>query len=936
MNSSRPHIALIIGILLWNGSLLYAANVQSRALDVATLIKSEAVGLFDYPAGITTDEKGNLYVADQYNDTIRKIDSSNNVTTIAGQPGVFGSLNGKGGNATFGDPSGITIDEKGDLYVADNCTIRKIDANLNVTTIAGQPGVYVNHDGKGTKATFNYAIAITIDARGNLYVADSDTIRKIDTNLNVTTIAGQAGVYDGNHDGQGTNATFAGPSGIAVDAQGNLYVADKYNDIIRKIDTNLNVTTIAGQAGINGSVDGEGTHATFTYPTGILVDVQGNLIVVDSDTIRKIDNDNNVTTIAGAAGLYGSADGQGTNSTFNSYSPNFPASITADSHGNLYMTDEGNSIIRKIDGNSNVTTIAGHVGVYGAIDGPHTNANWFDAKAITLDTQGNIYVADNGNKTIWEIATNDTVIPIAGQTGVLGNADGQGTNVTFSYPRGIAVDGQSNLYVADNDTIRRIDTNNNVTTIAGEPGVSGSADGEGTNATFNFFNLTFPVGITVDAQGNIYVADEYNATIRKIDTNLNVTTIAGQVVGTGNTPPGTDGQGTNATFLNPTGIAADIQGNLYVADSQSIRKIDTNLNVTTIAGHHEEAGTSHDGQGTNATFDNTSGITVDAQGNLYVVDDETIRRIDSSSNVTTVAGQAAVSVSADGQGTNATFNNPTGIATESNGHLYISDLTTIREAAFLSASPSRQTINFKALHPKIYGDASFSLNATASSGLPVSFTSSNTNVAVVSSNIVSIVGAGNTTITASQLGNTNFFTAAMVSQILKVAKANQVIGFGKIPSQTYAPGSTFSLNATNSSELGVSYSSSNTNVAKISGNMVTITGAGNTIVTASWQGDPNYKAAAPVHQALSVAKATQTIVFMTPPTENFVQGARFNLSAISSSGLQASFRCSNPAVISIKGTTATIHAKGMVTITASQSGNGDYKAASSSVVVTVQ
>ena len=657
--------------------------------------------------------------------------------------------------------------------------------------------MYLNHDGKGTRATFNYSLAITIDGHGNLYVADIDTIRKIDTNLNVTTITGQPGVTDGSSDGQGTNATFAFPSGITVDGQGNLYVTDKQNDTIRRIDTNLNVTTIAGQAGV-----------------------------------------------------YGSADGTGSNATFNSWSPNFPAAITADSHGNLYVTDEANSIIRKIDTNANVTTIAGHVGVYGSIDGPHTNANWFDPKAIALDAQGNIFVADNGNKTIWEIATNDLVIPIAGQAGVLGNADGQGTNAAFSYPRGITVDGQGNLYVADNNTIRRIDSNANVITLAGEPAVSGSTDGQGTNATFNFFNLTFPVGITVDAQGNVYVADEYNETIRRIDANLNVTTIAGKLAESGSA----DGQGTNATFNNPTGLTVDGQGNLYVADTQLIRKIDTNLNVTTIAGHAENVFTSHDGHGTNATFDNTAGITLDSQGNLYVVDDETIRRIDENNNVTTIAGQAGVSVSKDGQGTKTTFNNPTGIAADSNGLLYISDLTTIREAVFLSAPLSNQIISFKPLLAKTYDEASFTLKATSSSGLPVSYTSSQTNVATVSGSAVTIIGAGYTTITASQLGNTNYAAAAPVNQILKVAKAAQSIRFGKIPSQTYSAGHTFSLSATSSSGLTVSYSSSNAKVATITGSTVTITGAGSTTITATQIGNSNFKAAVPIKQVLSVEK----------------------------------------------------------------------------------
>jgi streptogramin lyase len=841
-------------------------------------MKSGGVGLFNNPNGITADGQGNLYVVDQDNSTIRKIDSNNNVTTIAGQVGVAGSADGQGANASFYYPSGITSDGQGNLYVVDqnNFTIRKIDSNDTVTTIAGQVGNAGSANGQGTNATFSYPTGITSDGQGNLYVTDqyNQTIRKIDSSNNVTTIAGNAG-HRGRADGQGTNATFYHPNGITGDGQGNLYVTDQYNSTIRKIDSNNNVTTIAGHARNTGSADGQGTNASFNYPNSITRDGQGNLYVTDqyNQTIRKIDSNNNVTTIAGQVGNTGSADGQGTNASFN-----YPSGITSDGQGNLYVVDQNNQTVRKIDSNDTVTTIAGQVGLQGSSDGPATNVDFFMNPAITVDGQGNLFVADNVNNDILKIGTNDSVTTIAGQVGNAGSANGQGTNASFNTPNGITVDSKGNLYVADsgNDTIRKIDTNLNVTTIAGQVGISGSANGQGTNAIFSG-----PNGITADGQGNLYVADQDNSTIRKIDSNNNVTTIAGHADFLGSA----DGQGTNATFYYPSGITSDGQGNLYVADqhNDTIRKIDTNLNVTTLS------------------------------------------------------GQAGVSGSADGQGTNATFDHPTGITVDSKGNFYLSDQNTIRQAVFIT--PASQTISFKALPAKAYGDASFSLKARASSGLSVSYTSSDTNVAVVSSNIVTIVGVGTASITASQPGDTDYAAATPVSQILTVAKGTQSISFGKIPTQTYAPDSTFSLTATNSSGLSVSYASSNTNVATVSGSLVTITGAGSTTITASQTNNANFKAALPVHQVLTVAKATQYLLFSTPSTESFVQGHTNTFTLLankSSSNLPVTFTSSNPHIISISGTTATIHAKGTVTITASLAGDGNYKPAVKTAQVKVQ
>ena len=935
MKSRIPLLALILGSLaFWNGAALHAATATppTKPLGISTLITSGTLGLLGGPTGVVPDNQGNLYVID--NSLIRKIDTNLNVITIAGWEGVTGITDGQGTNATFQWPQGITADSQGNLYVTDYDTIRKIDTNLNVTTIAGQPGVSGSTDGQGTNATFYGPQGITADSQGNLFVTGNGTIRKIDTNLNVTTIAGRAGV-SGSADGQGTNATFSGTNGITSDSQGNLYVTDGGNTV-RKIDTNLNVTTIAGQAGVAGSTDGQGTNATFDYPAGITADSQGNLYVVDlaSSTIRKIDSNNNVTTIAGQAGVSGSTDGQGTNATFD-----YLNGITIDSQGNLYVTDNGKDTIRKIDSNNNVTTIAGQAGVSGSSDGPSNNPDYFFQPSIVSDQSGNLFVANNDNHDIWKIGTNDTVITIAGQTGVSGSTDGQGTNATFGSFGGITVDAQGNLYVTDSgDTVRKIDTNYTVTTIAGQAGVSGGSNSQGTNATFSGLQ-----GITADSQGNLFVADAGNNDVRKIDTNLNVTTafkLTGPII----------------SLPIPEHIAVDAHENIFITFAINFP------NRAPISGIEEwELFPWRTGFGTNrvtqylyrphhqifggeitGAYHYFGDIAVDVQGNLYTTDthyyDDVILKINTLAtnwNVTTIAGQAGVPGNDgrgtnDGEGTNATFTGPQGITLDGQGNLYISDQTTIREGVFLTL----QTINFGPLHAKTYGDPPFSLTATASSGLPVSYSSSDSSVAAVSNNTLTIVGVGSATITASQAGATNYATATPVSQILKVAQGTQHISFGKIPTQTYAPGSTFSLTATNSSGLSLSYASSNPKVATVSGSLVTITGAGSTTITASETINPNFKAAVPVRQVLTVAKATQPLIFKTPPSEPFVQGNTFTLSANTSSNV--TFKSSNPHIISVNGTTATINGKGTVTITASLAGDGNYKPAVKTAQVKVQ
>ena len=234
-----------------------------------------------------------------------------NVSTFAGS-GTEGSDDGQGTTASFKSPWDVTVDSSGNVYVGDwyNQMIRKIDSSGNVITLAGS-GNQGFTDGQGTAASFNGPIGVAVDSSGNVYVADINNhlIRKIDSLGNVTTLAG-SGTQDSD-DGVGTSASFKFPRDVAVDSSGNVYVADTGNHLIRRIDSTGNVTTLAG-SGTSGSVDGEGTAASFNKPMGVAVDSSGNVYVADSlnHLIRRIDSSGNVTTLAGS-GTSGSAKGQG-------------------------------------------------------------------------------------------------------------------------------------------------------------------------------------------------------------------------------------------------------------------------------------------------------------------------------------------------------------------------------------------------------------------------------------------------------------------------------------------------------------------------------------------------------------------------------------------------------------------------------------------------
>ena len=634
-------------------------------------------------------------MADTDNHTIRKITAGGVVSTLAGLAGVSGSADGTGGSARFYQPQGVAVDGAGNVYVADtgNYTIRKITSAGAVTTLAGSPGISGSTDATGSNARFYEPEGIAVNGTGTLlYVADTwnHTIRQVTTGGAVTTFAGSAG-SSGTNNGTGSGAQFYQPQGVAVDGAGNVYVGDTGNQTIRKITSSGVVTTLAGSAGNYGSGDGTGASAQFWVPQGLALDSATNLYVADSfnNTIRKVTPAGVVTTLAGTAGSFGSADGTGTTARFW-----LPQSTAVDGAGNVYVADSANGTIREIASGAVVTTLAGSAST-GSADGTGNAARFDWPSGSAIDNSGNSYVADTGNSTIRMITSAGVVSTLAGSAGNSGNTDATGNSARFYAPQGVAVDTSGNTYVADtaNNTIRKVTSGGVVSTLAGSAGTNGTTDGTGTSALFNS-----PQGLAFATSGVIYVADTWNHTIRKVTSAGVVTTLAGLPGYAGSTDGTSPGDGTNtARFYCPSGVAADASGNVYVADTRNhtIRKVTSAGVVSTLAGLAGVWG-SADGTNSSARFFQPQGITADASGNLYVMDtgNHSIRMVTPSGTnwvVTTVAGMPDVSGSANGSGSAAQFSYPTSLGINNVGAIAVADWgnNTIRTGvSFTNASPT--------------------------------------------------------------------------------------------------------------------------------------------------------------------------------------------------------------------------------------------------------
>lgn len=347
--TSAPASALIVD------SPLVVSTLAGQALVIGAANGTGTGAQFSYPSGVTVDSTGNIYVADFNNDTIRKITPAGVVTTPYGQAGVAGSANGSPTVARFNTPNSVAADGANNLYVADsgNSTIRKITAAGVVSTLAGRAGFTGSTDATGSSARFNNPQGVAVDPSGNVYVADTgnNTIRRVSSTGAVTTLAGTAGTV-GYADGVGAAARFNGPFSVAVDSFGNVYVADAYNYVVRKISPAGTVTTPYGQAGWPGRLDGLGNAALFNVPVGVAVDSANNLYIADSQ---------------------------------------IPPIITG--------TSSGNNLVRRANPAGVVSTIAG-AGSTGSADGTGAAAQFYSLQAIAVNSAGVVYLADTFNQTV--------------------------------------------------------------------------------------------------------------------------------------------------------------------------------------------------------------------------------------------------------------------------------------------------------------------------------------------------------------------------------------------------------------------------------------------------------------------------------------------------------------------------------------------------------
>ncbi|MZH41380.1 MAG: hypothetical protein F3740_06195 [Nitrospinae bacterium] len=624
--------------------------------------------------GVVVDRDGNIYLSHRSKNRIRKVTPDGIITTIAGN-GTAG-FSGDGGpalEASLNFPAGLALDWAGNLYVADrnNHRIRMISNSGIITTVAGTGKPDFGGDGgPAIEAHLNLPSDVEVGPNDQLYISDrsNNRIRKIGKDGVITTVAGIGAPGFGGDFGLATNAVLKHPFGISLDKHGNLYIADRGNNRVRKVDDEGIITTLAGDSMHSFGGDyGPSSYSSLAYPTDVAADDLGNVYISDrnNNRIRKIDGQGVITTFMGT----GHTDFNGDNEIAPETNLYLPLSLAIHPDNKLVVVDRSHHRVRTVGlKDSMVSTIAGNgKPLFKGDGGPGTGATLNTPSGICIDSRNNILVADLQHHRIRKLSPDGIITTFAGN-GREGNEGNGGPALLSSLfmPSTMAIDHKDNVYVVhrlgNGWVVRKISADGTITHFAGNGQQGGEGDG-GPAVDASFYTIS---DIAVDKEGNVYVSDSSNRSIRKVSKDGIIRRVVDETMVS------------MGEEFHPNSVLVDNNGSIYFSDSGSSRIVKKNPEgkFEIIGGSGEFKDSGDGGLALSAGIRSPGGLVLGSDGAIYIAEEQTarIRKINVDGTIDLVAGVGTKGFSGDqGPAIQAQIKSPYRMVFDKNDNLIFTD-----------------------------------------------------------------------------------------------------------------------------------------------------------------------------------------------------------------------------------------------------------------------
>ncbi len=577
----------------------------------------------DQPNGVAVDDSGNLYIADTGNDVIERVTPSGTLSIVAGIAGQAGAPTaGPASASKLYQPQGIALDSSGDLFIADtqNNLVEKVTSGGTLSIIAGKAGQFgAPTPGPASASKLNLPGGVAIDSSGDLYIADTDNslVEEV-TSGTLSILAGKVGQPGAPTPGPASSSDLWGPSGVAIDASGDLYIADYQNSVVEKVAGGT-LSILAGESSHAGlPTPGAATSSELGNPMALALDGTGALYIADNtnDLIEKVTAGGTLSVIAGNGPLGGApTPGPAASSALGS-----PVDVATDAAGDLYIADAGNNVVEKITPSGTLSILAGDGQAGPPTPGPATSSGLSDPTAVAVDNQGNLYIADPLDDVVEKVTPGGTLSIIAGQVGQTGPPTPGPATSSDMQPFGLAVDGSGDVYIADDiETLTataayvlEVTPSGTLSIVAGSGLIGSPTAGPATSSEFSF-----PEGLAVDGAGNLYISDVYANVVAKVTPSGTLSIVAGN----GQMGAPLPGPATSSPLNNPAGIAVDGSGDLFIANtgSNDVLSVSPSETLSILAGSGN-IGPPTPGPASASALDSPLGVAADANGNVYIAD----------------------------------------------------------------------------------------------------------------------------------------------------------------------------------------------------------------------------------------------------------------------------------------------------------------------------